>query len=285
MRAAFKAVMDGKQVAVLVPTTVLAQQHWNDVPRTPGRLPGARRDALALPERAAAARDRRGHLIRARSISLIGTHRLVQKDVEFKDLGLVIIDEEQRFGVSHKERLKQMRAEVDSAHALGDADPAHAADVAGRHPRHEHHDDAAGGTPADPDLRLAVGRRTHARGHRPRDAARRAGVLRPQPGAQHRANRDATAGDRPRGAHPGGPRPDAGRAARARDDGVLCRRPRRAGVHDDHRERARHPEREHDHHQRREQPRARAALPAARPGRALLPTARTPTSCTTRTAR
>jgi transcription-repair coupling factor (superfamily II helicase) len=112
IRAAFKAVMDGKQVAVLVPTTVLAQQHFYtfrerlaDYPLVVEMLsrfrrPGDQRTILA-------------GLARGAVDIVIGTHRLVQKDVEFKDLGLVIIDEEQRFGVAHKEIFKQMRATLD----------------------------------------------------------------------------------------------------------------------------------------------------------------------------
>jgi transcription-repair coupling factor (superfamily II helicase) len=112
MRAAFKATLDGKQVAVLVPTTVLAQQHaesfgarFRDYPvriemlsrfRTPQQqkqiLEGVKKGEVDI---------------------IIGTHRLLQKDVAFKDLGLLIVDEEQRFGVAHKERLKQFRAVVD----------------------------------------------------------------------------------------------------------------------------------------------------------------------------
>lgn len=112
IRAAFKAVEDGKQVALLVPTTVLARQHWQtfrerlaDYPMTVDmvsrfRSPAEIREIL---QRAAA----------GKIDILIGTHRLIQRDVKFKDLGLLIIDEEQRFGVSHKEKLKKMRAAVD----------------------------------------------------------------------------------------------------------------------------------------------------------------------------
>ena len=112
MRAAFKAVLYGKQVAVLVPTTILAQQHYNtfsermaDYPVKIGilsRLKTRNEQKETLEKTAAGITD-----------ILIGTHRLLQKDVYFKDLGLVIIDEEQRFGVAHKERLKKLRQTVD----------------------------------------------------------------------------------------------------------------------------------------------------------------------------
>ncbi len=112
MRAAFKAVMDNKQVAVLVPTTVLAEQHFynfsrrmKDYPVKIGMLSRFRTKAEQV------------ELIRAAATGevdiLIGTHRLLSRDVSFKDLGLIIIDEEQRFGVTAKERLKHMKLLAD----------------------------------------------------------------------------------------------------------------------------------------------------------------------------
>ncbi len=112
IRAAFKAVMDGYQVAVLVPTTVLAQQHFNTFRERLASLP-AHVEVLSrfLNERV---QRRVVKEVAGGSVDLlIGTHRILQTDVEFKSLGLVVIDEEQRFGVAHKERLKQMRREVD----------------------------------------------------------------------------------------------------------------------------------------------------------------------------
>ena len=112
LRAAFKAVMDGKQVAMLVPTTVLAQQHFETF----------RRRLLSFPmnvEMLSRFRSRaeQQQIIQGLSTGqidiVIGTHRLLQNDVQFKDLGLLIIDEEQRFGVTHKEHFKRMRTEVD----------------------------------------------------------------------------------------------------------------------------------------------------------------------------
>ena len=113
MRAAFKALGDGKQVAVLAPTTVLCLQHF-EIVQTPLRaVSGARRDAEPFPlaERDQGSRWKRSP--QAKWTSSIGTHRLLSKDVEFHDLGLLIVDEEQRFGVRHKERLKQMKKNVD----------------------------------------------------------------------------------------------------------------------------------------------------------------------------
>ncbi|TMQ73378.1 MAG: transcription-repair coupling factor [Candidatus Eisenbacteria bacterium] len=112
IRAAFKAVQDGKQVAVLVPTTILAQQHWltfkerlADFPVTVEvlsrfRTPRQQKDVVA-------------RTAQGRIDILIGTHRLLSKDVRFQDLGLVVIDEEHRFGVAQKERLRQMTRTVD----------------------------------------------------------------------------------------------------------------------------------------------------------------------------
>ena len=112
LRAVMKAVMDGKQVAILVPTTVLAQQHYQTAVSRFRGFP-VNIDVLS---RFRTAQQQKATLqkLRAGSIDLIiGTHKLLQKTVEFKDLGLLIVDEEQRFGVSHKERLKEISKGVD----------------------------------------------------------------------------------------------------------------------------------------------------------------------------
>jgi len=113
IRAAFKAVADGKQVAVLVPTTVLAEQHGNSFRERVAGFP-VRVEVLSRFR----SEQQQREIVRGISDGTvdiaIGTHRLLQKDVNFKDLGLVVVDEEQRFGVIHKERLKQMREEVDT---------------------------------------------------------------------------------------------------------------------------------------------------------------------------
>ena len=112
LRAAFKAVMDGAQVAVLVPTTVLAQQHFQTFSERLAAFPLN----VAVLSRFRAEREQ-GEVIsglkRGTIDIVIGTHRLLQRDVSFKNLGLVVIDEEQRFGVMHKEHLKNMRRDVD----------------------------------------------------------------------------------------------------------------------------------------------------------------------------
>ncbi|OGO17984.1 MAG: transcription-repair coupling factor [Chloroflexi bacterium RBG_16_50_11] len=112
IRAAFKAVMDGRQVAVLVPTTVLAQQHYATFSERLEAFPVK----VEVLSRFRSDREQRNVIAGLTDGTVdicIGTHRLIQKDVIFKNLGLLIIDEEQRFGVNHKEYLKKMRREVD----------------------------------------------------------------------------------------------------------------------------------------------------------------------------
>ena len=112
LRAAFKAVADGKQVAVLVPTTVLAQQHFETFKQRLSVFP-VEVEMLSR-FRTSKEQDKIIKDLASKRVDIvIGTHRLVSSDVEFKDLGLVIIDEEQRFGVIHKEHLKKLREEVD----------------------------------------------------------------------------------------------------------------------------------------------------------------------------
>jgi transcription-repair coupling factor (superfamily II helicase) len=112
IRAAFKAVMDGKQVAVLVPTTVLAQQHYNTFRERMAEYPV--RVELLSRFRTRRAQQQVVKDLAAGSVDIvIGTHRLLQGDIAFKDLGLVVIDEEQRFGVLHKEKFKTLRKLVD----------------------------------------------------------------------------------------------------------------------------------------------------------------------------
>ena len=112
LRAAFKAIQDGLQVALLVPTTVLAQQHYDTFSRRMAAFPVVV-EMLSRFRSPKAQETILRDLIRGKVDILIGTHRMLSKDVLFKRLGLVIVDEEQRFGVRHKERLKQLRAEVD----------------------------------------------------------------------------------------------------------------------------------------------------------------------------
>jgi transcription-repair coupling factor (superfamily II helicase) len=112
MRAAFKAVEYGKQVAVLVPTTVLAEQHYRSFRERMVNYPFTI-DSISRFRSTREQKETVKKLAAGEIDILIGTHRLISKDIKFNDLGLVVIDEEQRFGVTHKERLKQMRKLVD----------------------------------------------------------------------------------------------------------------------------------------------------------------------------
>jgi transcription-repair coupling factor (superfamily II helicase) len=112
MRAAFKAVQDGKQVAVLTPTTILSFQHFETFKKRFAQFP----INVEMISRFRTVKEQKDIVERVETGKvdiLIGTHRLLSKDIKFQDLGLLVVDEEQRFGVRHKERLKQMRKEID----------------------------------------------------------------------------------------------------------------------------------------------------------------------------
>ncbi|MFT5874271.1 MAG: transcription-repair coupling factor (superfamily II helicase) [Clostridium sp.] len=112
IRAAFKAVMDGKQVAFLVPTTILAEQHYKNLTKRfsdfPVKVEMVSRFRTPAEQKVVLKATKEGNVD-----ILIGTHRIIQQDVKFKDLGVLIIDEEQRFGVTHKEKIKSIRKNVD----------------------------------------------------------------------------------------------------------------------------------------------------------------------------
>jgi transcription-repair coupling factor (superfamily II helicase) len=112
VRAIFKCIMSGKQAAVLVPTTILAQQHFNTVIERFASYP-IRAGLLSRFRTAKEQREVVQRLASGECDVVVGTHRMLQKDIGFKDLGLIVIDEEQRFGVAHKEKLKQLRVMVD----------------------------------------------------------------------------------------------------------------------------------------------------------------------------
>lgn len=112
IRAAFKAVQDSKQVAYLVPTTILAQQHYNSFLQRMQPY-GVRVELLSRFATPSQVKKTLGDLKKGLVDVVVGTHRILSKDVEFKDLGLLIVDEEQRFGVTHKEKIKQLKKNVD----------------------------------------------------------------------------------------------------------------------------------------------------------------------------
>ncbi len=112
LRAAFKAVQDGKQVVYLVPTTILAQQHYNTFAQRMKDFP-VRVDLMSRFKTSSQIKKTVEDLRKGMVDIVVGTHRVLSKDVQFKDLGLLIIDEEQRFGVAHKEKIKQLKENID----------------------------------------------------------------------------------------------------------------------------------------------------------------------------
>ncbi|MBE0449408.1 MAG: transcription-repair coupling factor [Clostridia bacterium] len=112
LRAAFKAVLDSKQVAILVPTTILAQQHYNNIVERFSKYPA--NIQMISRFRSKAEQEKIIKNIQNGVVDVVvGTHRLLSEDVKFKDLGLLVIDEEQRFGVKHKEKIKQLKENID----------------------------------------------------------------------------------------------------------------------------------------------------------------------------
>ena len=143
IRAAFKAVMGGQAGRHPGADDRAGAAAFQHLPRAHGRLPDPRRTALALSHAARTGRASSKDLAAGAVDIVIGTHRLVQEDIAFKDLGLVVIDEEQRFGVLHKEKFKLPAHAGGRAHAQRHADSAHALPRAHRRARHEHHPNAA----------------------------------------------------------------------------------------------------------------------------------------------
>ena len=268
IRAAFKAVMEGKQVAVLVPTTLLAEQHFISFSERYAPFPVK----VAMLSRFVSAADQKKVIADAAKGAVdvvIGTHRILSSDVTFKDLGLVIVDEEQRFGVAHKERLKKMRAHVDVLTMTATPIP-RTLEMALTGIR----DMSTIDTPPE-DRRPVltyVGRvrRGAGAGRGPSRAPPRGpGLLGPQPRRDDRPAGRVAAGGAPRRARRGRARPDGRGRPREADDEVLGPRGRRAGLQRDHRERPGRPEREHADRRLRAPARPGADVPAARARRAL----------------
>ena len=270
LRSAFVAVQAGYQVAVLVPTTLLAEQHhrtfkdrfadWPVRVELLSRFRGASGSAAAVEGLAAGTVD-----------IVIGTHKLLQGNIKFKRLGLVIVDEEHRFGVKDKERLKRLRAEVDMLTLTATPIPRtlnmtlgglRDLSIIATPPADRLAVKTFVGEWSDRQIREAVLREI-----------RRGGqiyfVHNRVENIEARGRGPAQAAARGRGARR--PRPDVGARARARDARLLSPRVQRAGLHDDHRERHRHPDGQYDHHQSRRSFGTGAAAPAARPRRPLAP--------------
>ncbi len=269
MRAAFKAVMDGKQVAFLAPTTVLAFQHQKTLKDRFAAFP-VRIDMVSRfrskAEQKATLED-----LRAGKVEIIvGTHRLLSKDVEFRDLGLLVVDEEQRFGVAHKERIKQMRKRVDVLTMSATPIPRTLnMSLAGIR------DMSIIETP--PKDRLSIQTNVVKFDQAVISSAIRTEIER---GGQvyfvHNFVESIFSIGELIPARAGGPgrrrpRPDGRGGAREGDGGFRGAQVRRAPGDDHHRERPRHLQREHHHHQPRGSVRAVAALSVARAGGAIGP--------------
>ena len=164
VRAAFKAVQDGKQVAVLVPTTLLVQQHTNTFVERFAAFPVTVRALSRFQSDKEAAVVLEG-LADGSVDVVIGTHRLLQATARFKDLGLVIVDEEQRFGVEHKEHLKALRTHVDVLTLSATPIPRTLEMALGGHPGDVDDPDASGGTAPGAHVRRA--RTTRSRSRQP----------------------------------------------------------------------------------------------------------------------
>lgn len=180
IRAAFKATCDNKQVAVLVPTTVLAFQHYQTFKERLKEFP-VRVEYLSRARKASEVKAILKDLADRKIDIIIGTHKLIGKDVKFNDLGLLIIDEEQKFGVAVKEKLKQMKVNVDTLTMSATPIPPHPAVLAhgGARPLGHHH--PAGQPLPHTDRGTRLQRRYYQGGHQLRDEPRRTGVLRQQP--------------------------------------------------------------------------------------------------------
>ncbi len=188
LRAAFVMAMSGKQVALICPTTLLARQHYaNFVERFNGFPINIGRLSRLVP--AAEAKGTKEGLAEGKIDIVIGTHAILAKSIEFKRLGLVIVDEEQHFGVAHKERLKALKADVHVLTLTATPIPAHAADGDERPSRTICNPDATGRPPCSAHLRDAVRRRRAPRSASSRAFSRRSELLRRSPrrrSARHR---------------------------------------------------------------------------------------------------
>ena len=271
LRAAFAVVSSGRQVAVLVPTTMLAQQHYETFSDRFADWPVT----VEVLSRFRSAQEHRQILDRVAAGQVdivIGTHRLLQKDVRFKDLGLVIVDEEHRFGVRHKEQLKSLRTEVDILTLTATPIPRTLNMALG-----SLRELSLITTP--PESRLAI--KTFVStwsAHLIREACLRELKRGGQIYFVHNRVQDiesvAETGRRascPEAQDPGGPRADARARPRAGHARLLPPAVRDPGLHGHYRERPRRSHCQHDHHRSRRAFRPRAAAPAAGSRRPVAP--------------
>ena len=270
LRAAFIALADGKQVALLVPTTLLAEQHFRCSPiaSSTGRVKWRELSRFRSAKEVKAVLE---GLASGRIDLVIGTHKLLQSDVKFKNLGLVIIDEEHRFGVRQKEQLKRLRAEVDVLTLTATPIPRTLAmSLEGIR------DFSVIATA--PQRRLAI--KTFVAGYST-GIVREAALRELKRGGQiyflHndidtiRTTARAARSAAPGGAHRRRSWPDGRARARARHARVLCAAHQPARLLHDHRDRHRRADGQHDHHRSRRPLRSRAAAPASRACRPLAP--------------
>ena len=267
VRAAFKAVQDGKQVAVLVPTTLLVQQHLSTFSERFAAFPVVVKPISRFQTNAEVAETLRG-LADGTVDLVIGTHRLLSPETRFKNLGLVIIDEEQRFGVEHKEQPQADAHRGRRARHVGHADPAHAGDGAHRHQGDVDDPHPARGAAPGADLRRA--RTTRSRSPRPSGASC---------SATARSSSCTTGSARstrsPRACPSWCPRRAIAVAHGQMNEHQLEKimvdfwenELRRAGRHHDRGVRPGHPERQHPDRRPGRHVRPVPAAPAARPGR------------------
>ena len=268
LRAAFVTAMSGKQVAVVVPTTLLARQHFKTFSERFRGLPIIVAQASRLVGNAELAKVKEG--LAAGTVDIvIGTHALLGKAIKFRDLGLLVVDEEQHFGVAHKERLKTLRAEVHVLTLTATPIPrtlqlaltgVRELSIIASPPV----DRLAVRTtvaPFDPLIVREALLRERYRGGQSFYVCPRIEYL-----AEAKAFLDSHV---PGGARRGRPRPDAGGRAGGRDVRLLRRQIRRAAVDHDRRIRARHSDRQHADRRSRRHVRPRPALSVARPGRPL----------------
>ena len=284
VRAAFKAVQDGKQVAVLVPTTLLAQQHLSTFAERFAEFPVAVKPLSRFQSDGEVKATLEG--LRDGAVDVvIGTHRLLTPEVRFKDLGLVIIDEEQRFGVEHKEAMKHLRTQVDVLAMSATPIPRTLEmGLTGIRemstiltPPEERHPILTFVGPYDEKQIAAAIRRELMRDGQVFFVHNRVASI----------DQVAAPAARARPGGPGGGRARADERAPARKDHgrVLGARVRRAGLHHDRGVGPGHPQRQHPDRRPGRQVRPVAAPPAARPGRAGAASGPTPTSSTRRRSR
>ncbi len=222
LRAAFIAAVSGKQTAVIVPTTLLARQHFKTFSERFRGFPVNVAQASRLVPHAQLAQTRA--CLTAGTVDIvIGTHALLGRGIKFKDLGLLVVDEEQHFGVAHKEKLKALRSRSARAHAHRHADPAHIAVGIDWRARPLDHRLAAGRPPGGTHFRVALRSHHRARGAAAREIPRRPGLLCLPAHRGPRRRQGLPRQERSRGAGRGRAWPDAADRARRHHVGLLRR--------------------------------------------------------------